>query len=219
MGSPAMCWLGVPLIVGDEVIGLVTVQSYRPDVVYGPADQELLSFVASQIANSLARRRSAESLRRPTSSSNTGSRSARWRCATRSSSASAMQDQLRHQVMHDALTGLPNRGYLRDRIDRVLAVIRRESAAALRAAVPGCRPLQDHQRQPRSSGRRRGAEGGGDAGSPVACGIRTWWRDWRGMNSRSCWKQVQLPADATAVAQRVMDALGAPCRSTARSCR
>ena len=29
MGSPATSWLGVPLIVGDEVIGLVTVQSYR----------------------------------------------------------------------------------------------------------------------------------------------------------------------------------------------
>lgn len=63
LGSPAMYWLGVPLIVGDEVIGLVTVQSYRPEVVYGPADQELLSFVASQVANSLTRRRSAESLR------------------------------------------------------------------------------------------------------------------------------------------------------------
>ncbi|MEW5318610.1 MAG: hypothetical protein WDW38_009820 [Sanguina aurantia] len=31
-GSPALCWLGVPLIVGDEVIGLVTVQSYSAAV-------------------------------------------------------------------------------------------------------------------------------------------------------------------------------------------
>ncbi|HTD28249.1 MAG TPA: ATP-binding protein, partial [Xanthomonadaceae bacterium] len=61
-GSLALCWLGVPLWVGDETIGLIVVQSYDPAVVYGPADQELLSFVASQIANSLHRRRSAETL-------------------------------------------------------------------------------------------------------------------------------------------------------------
>src|SRR6185436_12099735 len=37
-----------------------------------------------------------------------------------------IQEQLRHQVMHDALTGLPNRGYLIDRLGRVLAQLRRE---------------------------------------------------------------------------------------------
>jgi signal transduction histidine kinase len=61
-GTPAVCWLGVPLFVGDETIGLIVVQSYDAAVVYGPADQELLSFVASQVANSLHRRRSAETL-------------------------------------------------------------------------------------------------------------------------------------------------------------
>ena len=61
-GAPAVCWLGVPLFVGEKTIGLIVVQSYDAAVVYGPADQELLSFVASQIANSLHRRHSAESL-------------------------------------------------------------------------------------------------------------------------------------------------------------
>jgi GAF domain-containing protein len=62
-GSRAVCWLGFPLSVGDATIGLITVQSYDPAVVYGPADQELLSFVASQVANSLYRRRAVDSLR------------------------------------------------------------------------------------------------------------------------------------------------------------
>ena len=62
-GKPAVCWLGIPLFVDDEAIGLIVVQSYDDAVVYGPADQELLSFVASQVANSLHRRRSAEALR------------------------------------------------------------------------------------------------------------------------------------------------------------
>lgn len=61
-GAPAVCWLGVPLFVGDEVIGLIVVQSYDESVVYGPADQDLLSFVASQVANALHRLRSAATL-------------------------------------------------------------------------------------------------------------------------------------------------------------
>jgi diguanylate cyclase (GGDEF)-like protein/PAS domain S-box-containing protein len=62
VGPVATWWLGVPLQVGDEVIGLVVVQSYSDAVMYGLAELELLSFVASQIANSLTRRRSAKSL-------------------------------------------------------------------------------------------------------------------------------------------------------------
>jgi signal transduction histidine kinase len=61
-GPVAACWLGVPLVVEQKTIGLIVVQSYDDTVVYGPADQELLSFVASQVANSLHRRRAAESL-------------------------------------------------------------------------------------------------------------------------------------------------------------
>jgi len=61
--SKVVCWLGIPLFVADAAIGLIVVQSYDAGVVYGPADEELLSFVATQIANSLHRRRAAQSLR------------------------------------------------------------------------------------------------------------------------------------------------------------
>ena len=64
VGPVATWWLGVPLLVGDEVIGLVVVQSYSDAVMYGLPELELLGFVASQLANSLMRRRSAESLQR-----------------------------------------------------------------------------------------------------------------------------------------------------------
>ena len=62
-GTKVVCWLGVPLFVDVRAIGLIVVQSYDAGVVYDQADQDLLSFVATQVANSLHRRRAAESLR------------------------------------------------------------------------------------------------------------------------------------------------------------
>jgi PAS domain-containing protein len=62
VGTLAVWWLGVPLVVGDQTIGLVAVQSYDASVSYSHADQELLGFAASQIANTLHRRRAAQDL-------------------------------------------------------------------------------------------------------------------------------------------------------------
>jgi GAF domain-containing protein len=59
VGTLAVWWLGVPLVVGDQTIGLVAVQSYDATVATRTADQELLGFAASQIATTLHRRRAA----------------------------------------------------------------------------------------------------------------------------------------------------------------
>ncbi|MBS0465233.1 MAG: EAL domain-containing protein, partial [Proteobacteria bacterium] len=128
VGSLSVCWLGVPLTVGDETIGLIAVQSYDPQVIFGPAEHELLTFVASQVANSLQRRRSVEALR-------ASHAQLEQRVAERTAELSQeiaerekVQGQLKHQVMHDALTGLPNRSYLLDRIGRVLRHFKRDKA-------------------------------------------------------------------------------------------
>lgn len=125
-GRHAQCWLGVPLRVADEAIGLVVVQSYTEGTLYGPSDQELLSFAALQIANSIYRRRSAASLYQANAQLEQRveerTRELRQQIAQREQ----IQHQLKHQVMHDPLTGLPNRGFLRDRLDRVLALMQRE---------------------------------------------------------------------------------------------
>jgi len=42
-------WLGVPLMIGDRVIGVVNVQAYRP-YAFGEEDELLLSTIADQIA-------------------------------------------------------------------------------------------------------------------------------------------------------------------------
>ena len=42
-------WLGVPMLIGDQVVGVISVQAYRPRV-YGEEEQLLLSTIADQVA-------------------------------------------------------------------------------------------------------------------------------------------------------------------------
>jgi len=53
VGEPAKSWLGVPLVVGGEVLGVMAVQSYREESFYDEHDLELLTAVASQTAIAL----------------------------------------------------------------------------------------------------------------------------------------------------------------------
>jgi GAF domain-containing protein/CheY-like chemotaxis protein len=53
VGEPAASWLGVPLLVGDEVLGVMGVQSYDTPRVYGERERDLLTAIASQAAIAL----------------------------------------------------------------------------------------------------------------------------------------------------------------------
>jgi signal transduction histidine kinase len=55
-------WMGVPLIAQDRVYGLIIVQSYSEEVTYTADDLELLNFVASQVAVTVARWQANEEL-------------------------------------------------------------------------------------------------------------------------------------------------------------
>lgn len=48
-------WMGAPLIAQDRVYGLIIVQSYTDEVTYTQADLELLNYVASHVAATVAR--------------------------------------------------------------------------------------------------------------------------------------------------------------------
>jgi len=120
-------WLGVPLIGPDAILGAVVVQSYRPELRYSERDAELLTFVSHQIASSLQRRNGAEALRRL--NAELEQRVQRRTAELREQIAvrERVEAQLLHQVMHDSLTGLPNRVYLRDRLKRAIAQRQRDN--------------------------------------------------------------------------------------------
>jgi diguanylate cyclase (GGDEF)-like protein len=126
IGKPSSCWLGVPLMVSDEVMGLVAVHSYAEENVYSATDQELLSFAALQIANSIYRRRSALSLHQANVQLEQRVEERTHELLQQIRQREHIQQQLKHQVMHDPMTGLPNRGFLRDRLDRALTLLQRE---------------------------------------------------------------------------------------------
>lgn len=62
-GTPSAVWLGAPLIVGDRAIGVIAVQDYHDENVYGEEAKRLLTFVATQVAGAVERR-SSEAIRR-----------------------------------------------------------------------------------------------------------------------------------------------------------
>ena len=123
--SPTACWLGVPLIGSDGALGVVAVQSYTPEIRYNQRDAELLTFVSYQLASSIQRRRAAEAL--VLSNVRLEERVEERTLELREQIAvrEQVEARLKHQVMHDPLTGLPNRLYLRDRIERAIAGVRR----------------------------------------------------------------------------------------------
>ena len=49
-GEPAESWLGVPMLIGNEVLGVIAVQSYSSEIHYNDHDLDLLGAVASQTA-------------------------------------------------------------------------------------------------------------------------------------------------------------------------
>lgn len=62
-GVPAAIWLGVPLRIGGQSIGVMAVQDYQNENAYGEAEKQLLGFVAEQIALAIDRKRVEARLR------------------------------------------------------------------------------------------------------------------------------------------------------------
>ena len=76
-------------------------------------------------------------------------------------------DEIRHQSLHDSLTGLPNRELFHDRLEQAIALARREAGCA-GGAADRPRPVQGDQRHARAPERRRRCSSKSANRSPLA---------------------------------------------------
>jgi len=60
IGAPSIDWLGVPLVTNGQTIGVLTVQTYTEGVRYGKKEEQILSFVSSQVAMAIERKKAEE---------------------------------------------------------------------------------------------------------------------------------------------------------------
>ncbi|GMU43521.1 MAG: EAL domain-containing protein [Xanthomonadales bacterium] len=132
-GSRSVYWLGVPLVCDECTVGVVAVQSYSTDISFSERDQELLTFVGYHIANGLQRQRAQDSLRSAYTDleKRVSDRTRELALANRELTneiveRERIEGRLKHQALHDALTGLPNRSFLLDRLARALLRYRRQ---------------------------------------------------------------------------------------------
>ncbi len=135
-GAAAHCWLGVPLFRDDAVVGVIAIQSYSRAIAFNARDQELLTFVAHHISIGLARKQAQDRLV-------TAHGELEQRVATRTRELAhtnaelvaqigervRAEQRLTHQALHDALTGLPNRSQLLERLDLAIARAKRGQRA------------------------------------------------------------------------------------------
>ena len=63
LGSDCVDWLGAPLRRGNDVFGVIAVQSYDPAIRYAERDKEILTYVSQHISLALLRKRQEEALR------------------------------------------------------------------------------------------------------------------------------------------------------------
>jgi PAS domain S-box-containing protein len=62
-GQPSRSWLGVPMLLGEDVLGLISVQSYSPNA-YGERELELLTTIADTVAVAIENSRLYEAEKR-----------------------------------------------------------------------------------------------------------------------------------------------------------
>jgi len=64
IGERALSWMGVPLIAADRLVGVMAIQSYEQEHLYGEQDLSLFSTIADQVATAIANARLFERIRR-----------------------------------------------------------------------------------------------------------------------------------------------------------
>jgi len=62
VGTPCKVWLGVPLRAEDEIVGVISLQSYDDENAFSERDLQILQFISSQAGLSIDRKRAEQNL-------------------------------------------------------------------------------------------------------------------------------------------------------------
>ncbi|HEY0661802.1 MAG TPA: EAL domain-containing protein [Lysobacter sp.] len=204
LGTLAEDWLGVPMVAEGEVRGVVVVQSYDRSERYTEEDRALLVYVAQHILTALARKQAQSELERRVED-----RTRELRDQVRERERA--EQQLVYETLHDSLTGLPNRSFMYDALERALARLRRDPNhrfAVLFLDLDRFKVIND------SVGHLVGDEMLKEAGMRLAACVRSPDVVARlgGDEFALLLEDTHGPEDACHVAQRVIEALAEPIR-------
>lgn len=124
-GGLPKSWLGVPMRLGDKIMGVISVQDFKREYAFTPADIRLLTTIAANLGIAIQNAQLYEA----TQQREAEVRQANEQLRVQLTKIEGLQAQLREQAIRDPLTGLFNRRYLIETLDR-------EVAQAVRASTP-----------------------------------------------------------------------------------
>ncbi len=124
-GTRPKQWMGSPLIVDEQVIGVLSVQTYSDRINYKQDDLELLNFVSQHVAVAIERRRNADEVKRINSYLERKVAERTEELVNEIERRKKIEEKLFYDAHHDTLTGLPNRSMFTERLQQALKQKRR----------------------------------------------------------------------------------------------
>ncbi|WP_460761045.1 bifunctional diguanylate cyclase/phosphodiesterase [Lysobacter fragariae] len=208
-GAPAEDVLGVPMISEGKVRGAVVVQSYDAAERYGEEDRALLTYMAQHILTALDRKQAQAELEHRVTDRTRELAKAVGELREQINERQRAEQQLMHETMHDSLTGLPNRSFLYDALERSLARLERDPShrfAVLFLDLDRFKVIND------SVGHLAGDEMLKEAGARLLACVRPFDVVARlgGDEFALLLEDVNLPEEACHAAQRAIESLSQP---------
>ncbi|SHI25054.1 putative bifunctional diguanylate cyclase/phosphodiesterase [Ferrimonas marina] len=125
-GQRAQCWLGAPLHYAGQTLGAVVLQDYRDSQTYGEEQLSLFRYLAHHIANVIGTRRAQTQLAQNQQALEQAVLARTAELEREIHERRRVETQLRHDTLHDDLTGLPNRAMIMQRLYQVLSIKARQ---------------------------------------------------------------------------------------------
>ncbi len=129
MGSESSSYLGVPLKDDNDTFGVIAIQDYSGNDCYNEVDKNILLTVARQISLAILRKKDAVSLKEAHATLENKIKERTTVLEETIKKRQSVEEKLVYDSLHDSLTGLSNRVYLLQELDKLL--LKNSSSALL----------------------------------------------------------------------------------------